>query len=296
MLTCHNVRMPRTGAKKGEAELENDTDHCRTPLQTYEQILRTKLPDYSMENVSISSTPLPETRSRVWILGSRNPSFSASTWKSLVLHLEAKAKEMVRHHFHSLSGPPPVVRTAKATRGQEDWERDAEYHVAFKKAFKQAAAAGRLGKDTKPRPKPKEMRASAKAKCRLTPRQMAAVDVCEQIMEQVRDASHLAACRHLPVKLPRPDRPARALQDTDNKHAVLCLQKVRECITGEMLMGTGFPTIGLCRCRLLGISLCHCHRSQHDIPGYLGSSGDCRSCSPQRTLSTLGAALLQVKP
>ena len=183
MLTCHNVRMPRTGAKKGEAELENDTDHCRTPLQTYEQILRTKLPDYSMENVSISSTPLPETRSRVWILGSRNPSFSASTWKSLVLHLEAKAKEMVRHHFHSLSGPPPVVRTAKATRGQEDWERDAEYHVAFKKAFKQAAAAGRLGKDTKPRPKPKEMRASAKAKCRLTPRQMAAVDVCEQIME-----------------------------------------------------------------------------------------------------------------
>ena len=106
MLTCHNVRMPRTGAKKGEAELENDTDHCRTPLQTYEQILRTKLPDYSMENVSISSTPLPETRSRVWILGSRNPSFSASTWKSLVLHLEAKAKEMVRHHFHSLSGPP----------------------------------------------------------------------------------------------------------------------------------------------------------------------------------------------
>ena len=179
MLTCHHLRMSRTGAKQ-----EDEAKDRTTPLQAYEKILSTKLPDYSMANLSISSVPLPETRSRVWIIGSRSRSFPASTWKSLVLHLETKAKEMTPHHFLGLAGPPPVVRTAKPTREQQDWERDAEYHAAFKKAFQQAAAAGRLGgKDTKPQPKPKEMRASAKAKCKLTPRQMAAVDVSEQIIE-----------------------------------------------------------------------------------------------------------------
>ena len=140
-----------------------------------------------MVDLSICSAPLPEIRSRVWILGSGKKSFPASAWKSVVMSLEANAKEMLPHHFlHLEACRSPNQRAPKAAkasgRAQADWEVDAEYHMAFRKALKQAFEQGRLGKD-KPTPKPIQERASAKAKCRLTPRQMAAVDVYEQILE-----------------------------------------------------------------------------------------------------------------
>ena len=95
---------------------------------------------YTFATVDVaSSMPLPEERARVWILGSRDPGFSAEVWKAQVLLPRAStAAGAEQCHLEAYFRKYGSDKAPGKLKEQEPWHKEASYAVAFANAVQKA--------------------------------------------------------------------------------------------------------------------------------------------------------------
>ncbi|CAE7257071.1 hypothetical protein AK812_SmicGene13578 [Symbiodinium microadriaticum] len=86
------------------------SDSKKSPLDSYLDMLGTRLPEYSVTTVMVDASPLPERRERVFILGSSAADLDAMAWGTAVECLQRFAAGKPKHHVQtllSLGDPTP---------------------------------------------------------------------------------------------------------------------------------------------------------------------------------------------
>ncbi|CAE7831043.1 Nek5 [Symbiodinium sp. CCMP2592] len=169
---------------------ENVLGACKTrgsgqtesPKAWYERYLSDNLPEFTHQSVIVDALPMSEARSRLLLLGSSVPTFSALGWASQTTELNDICSKFFRHdaatNFSwSEKGPSTYLVNLK---------NDVDYHRCFAEACQslgveeKAVAAKRLLESDKP--KPVEQRASQTLK-HMAPWYRAQADVYEMMLE-----------------------------------------------------------------------------------------------------------------
>ena len=153
----------------------------------YDKVLAEAMTGYSIECVQLSSAPLPEIRPRLWWVGSRCPSFSASRWKSEIEHIqkasEAMAQQNLSPYFEASSDTPDAEITAPS------WQRESKYHEMFASNM---ARMGKLLKDTEPLPHADRPSQKLKALQAGSPCTQATADIMSMVLDiEIRSASRV---------------------------------------------------------------------------------------------------------
>ena len=188
------IRLPRKKKQANEAEEADDDNHeddamCsfKSPMEFYVSQLSKVLGDqYTLATVDVaSSMPLPEERARVWILGSRDPGFSAEAWKAKVLlpraSTAAGAKQCHIQAYFAKYGTdkmPPL-------KDQAPWHKEASYATAFAKALQKAINAKKVPKSCIVPDRAARTSATIPALSSLSPWLMANIDVYGMILDHI---------------------------------------------------------------------------------------------------------------
>ena len=96
------------------------SDSKKSPLDSYLDMLGTRLPEYSVTTVMVDASPLPERRERVFILGSSAADLDAMAWGTAVECLQRFAAGKPKHHVQTLLslGDPTPRDGAEAAANQ----------------------------------------------------------------------------------------------------------------------------------------------------------------------------------
>ena len=147
--TIFLVFVPRLPSKRTGA---GDGADKKNPLDFYLEELGRRLPTFSVEVVQLTSHPLPESRDRVWILGSRNKHWPAADWAAAVSKCNIQSKAILEpHHVRTIfEGDTEDSKTGSRVLKQDakkPWALEAEYAKYFGQAVESAVKAGRLPAD-----------------------------------------------------------------------------------------------------------------------------------------------------
>ena len=192
--------MPRTSSTdKGDgdsaAEKEERLPEFKTPLEYYLHRLGALLSEtYSIATVDLTSHPLPEERSRIWFIGSKDSGFSAEQWKSAIQKLHAVSLALPRHHLRAFFDKFGVTGGLSAEKKKEKtaWHKEASYAKFFAAAWQKAATAKRVGDQ----PIERSGRPSAQVALQdCSPWMQANIDVYQAILDQLRVEDAAAGCK-----------------------------------------------------------------------------------------------------
>ena len=151
------------------------------------KVLATTGHRYTLSCVKLTSAPLPESRPRLWWLGSRDPGLTADVWKLAVEDIEKHAKALPQQHLSAFF----ARSTGEGFREPDKdatWDREAQYHQIFAKAMSDAIKNKRLEKTTKPKPMNERVSACNASLQTSSPTVRAMADVYEVIVDkQVQD-------------------------------------------------------------------------------------------------------------
>ena len=95
----------------------------------YDKVLAKAMTGYTIECVELTSAPLPETRGRLWWIGSRCDSFNASTWKSQIEFIHKASEAMPQQNLHPYFIAYPQVE--KDVPMESYWKDEAKYNEYF---------------------------------------------------------------------------------------------------------------------------------------------------------------------
>ena len=188
------IRLPRK--KKGCDEAEGSANdvhddelgHFKSPMEFYVSQLGNVLGDrYTFATVDIASCmPLPEERARVWILGSRDPGFSAEVWKAKVLLPRASTAAgaeqcCLEAHFKKYGSD----KAPGKLKEQDPWHQEASYATAFANAVQKAMNSKKLPRKCTVPDRAARTSATIPALSSLSPWLMANIDVYGMILDHL---------------------------------------------------------------------------------------------------------------
>ena len=199
VLICFEACPGRKASKGSKDEGSASSSSKKTPLDHYLEVLSEL--DYDIQVLDVDARPLPESRNRVWLLGSRKGSeFTAKAWAEQVQKLQDRSSKMPVHHLASVGLTAAVPGEKKNQEAVPKWKRVSLYHENFAALVDNLFQQKRVSSDIEP--KDLEDRSSNQIDWlqSATPWQKANADVCEMVVDSImQDAEFLTTLQFCPV-------------------------------------------------------------------------------------------------